>query len=94
MKRRQLKQLEFLIFKRGGVSGAIRRIVYRFNGIFTFSMVHGKLLRKYPLLVPNDYQVVDCLGTMERQNRIQRILENACDVFYKLAPYQLWFKFS
>jgi hypothetical protein len=94
MKRSQLRYLAFLVFKRGGVSGAIRRIVYGWKGIFTTGMIYGKLLQKYPLLVPSDYQLFDCLERMVKQNRIVRVLVNACDTFYKLAPRQLWFRFS
>ena len=94
MTRNQHRYLEFLVFKCGGVAGAIRRIVYRCQGIFTSSLIHAKLLRKYPLLVPNHHQLIDCLKTMEMQKRIQCVLINTCGIFYKLAPRQQWFQFS
>jgi len=88
-----MKQLEFLIFKRGGVAGAIKRIVNRWKGLFSSSAIRGALGLKYPLLDPAPYQVQDTPEWMERRNKIQCVLINAWEKLYQLAPQQLWLKF-
>lgn len=94
MTRKQFSYLAFLVFKRGGVAGAIRRIIYRWKGIFNANMIYGRLREKYPLLIPNGMQLLDCISAMERQGKIQAILSNAWDTFYRLAPMQLCLKFT
>lgn len=89
-----MRQLEFLVFKLGGVAGAIRRIVYRWRGLFTSSLIRFELARKYPLLEPAQYQIQDTLEWMEKCNRIQCVLVNTWEKLYKLAPYQLKFHFA
>lgn len=37
---KRLTQLEFLVFKLGGVAGAIRRLIYRWKGVFTIEIVY------------------------------------------------------
>lgn len=54
MKRHQINRLAWLVFKRGGVAGAVRRIIYRWQGIFTASHIYSKLVRKYPWRVSPD----------------------------------------
>ena len=44
--------IEHLVFKRGGVTGAIRRLVYRWRGVFSVTLIKAALARRYPLLVP------------------------------------------
>lgn len=90
---KSLKQLEFLIFQRGGVAGAIRRIVNRWRGLFASSHIREVLAKRYPLLEPAAYQIQDTLEWMERRNKIQCVLINAWEKLYKLCPQQLWFKF-
>jgi hypothetical protein len=46
-----------LIFKRGGVAGGIRRVVFAWNGRFSAVQIGIALVRQYPLLIPNTYQV-------------------------------------
>ena len=91
---KKFRQLEFLVFKLGGVAGAIRRIIYRWKGLFTSSLIREVLARKYPLLEPAPYQVHDTLDWMRTKNRIQVVDCNSCELIYKLAPYQLKFAFA
>ena len=91
---KRLKQLEFLVFKRGGVAGAIRRIIYRWRGLFTSSLITAELARKYPMLWPAEHQVQDNLEYLRSRNRIQIAGFNPWELLYKLAPYQLTFKFT
>ena len=87
------RQLRFLIFKLGGVAGAIRRIVYRWQGLFTSSLIRAALAVKYPLLEPAPYQIQDVLDWMRSTNRILLVANNPWELIYKTAPYQLTFKF-
>jgi hypothetical protein len=57
---KRMRQLEFLVFKLGGVAGAIRRLVYRWNGVFTSSLIREALARKYPLLEPAPSWLSQC----------------------------------
>ena len=91
---KRFRHLEFLVFKLGGVAGAVRRIIYRWKGLFTASLIQTALVRKYPLLVPAPFQVQDTLEFMERCNRIQTVLCDSWERLYKLAPYQLKFRFA
>lgn len=86
---KRLSQLEFLIFKLGGVAGAIRRLVYRWKGLFTSSLIREALGREYPVLDPAPYQVQDALDLMRQQHRIEVIPStNPWELIYKIAPYQ------
>jgi len=67
---KNLADLEFLVFKRGGVTGAVRRIVSRWRGYFSASQVKAALVKRYPLLVPAVNQVEDALEDMERARQI------------------------
>ena len=88
------RQLEFLVFKLGGVAGAVRRLIYKWKGLFSSSLIREALARKYPMLEPAPYQIHDILDWMERRNRIQCAICNAWEKLYKLAPYQLTLKFT
>ena len=70
----RLAAIAALVFKRGGVAGAVRRIVFQWNGRFSGVQISIALARKYPLLVPNKYQVQDCLDRMERFGLIQCVV--------------------
>jgi len=63
-----------LVFKFGGVSGAVRKIVYGWRGKFSAVQISIALQRRWPLLIPNQYQVADCLEAMERQGLIKCVL--------------------
>lgn len=63
-----------LVFKYGGVSGAVRRIVFGWRGRFSGVQISIALARRWPLLVPNKHQVQDCLDSMERQRLIECVL--------------------
>ncbi|GEM_PF-3182276 len=88
------RQLEFLVFKLGGVAGAVRRLIYKWKGLFSSSLIREALARKYPMLEPAQHQIQDTFEWMEKRNRIQCVLCNAWEKLYKLAPYQLKFSFA
>lgn len=90
---KRMRQLEFLVFKLGGVAGAIRRLIYRWKGVFTSSLIGAALARKYPLLEPAPFQVQDTLDWLRSRNRIQVVADNTWELIYKISPYQLTFKF-
>jgi len=91
---KRMRQLEFLVFGLGGVAGAVRRLVYRWKGLFTSSLIGAALAKKYPALDPAPYQVSDILDWMRIQRRIQVVCDNSWELVYKIAPYQLQFKFA
>ena len=71
-----------LVFKFGGVSGAIRNIAFGWPGRFSSVQISIALQRRWPLLKPNKHQVADCLEAMERQRLIE------CVVFRHTKIYQ------
>lgn len=91
---KRLTQLEFLVFKLGGVAGAIRRLIYRWKGVFTSSLITAELAYKYPLLEPANGQVQATLDYMRLLRRIEIVYHNTWELVYKIAPYQLTFKFG
>jgi hypothetical protein len=91
---KRMRQLEFLVFKRGGVAGAIRRLVNRWKGLFSSSVLREALARKYPLLEPAPSQIQDTLEWMEHCRKIRCVMVSAWEKLYQRAPQQLWFKFS
>jgi hypothetical protein len=71
-----------LITKHGGVAGAVRRIVFSWHGRFSCVQIRIALGRRYPLLVPNTYQVEDSLDDFERRRLI------ACVAFKHSKLYE------
>ena len=65
MSESRLAAIAVLVFKCGGVSGAVRRIVFGWRGRFSSVQIRIALQRRWPLLVPNEYPVEDCLDLME-----------------------------
>lgn len=80
--RRQYWQLRVLIFKLGGVAGAIRRIVRRMRGVFTSSLVYAELMLRYPLLEPAAGQLQDALEAMAHERIIRCIGCNGWELLY------------
>ena len=91
---KRMTQLEFQVFRLGGVAGAVRRLVYKWKGLFTSSLIRSALARKYPLLEPAPYQIQDTLEWLEIRCRIECVYANIWERVYKLAPYQLKFSFA
>jgi len=79
---RQLWQLRVLVFKLGGVAGAIRRIVRRFRGVFTSSVVYAELLFRYPLLEPATGQIQDALESIACERVIRCLGCNGWELLY------------
>jgi len=81
---KNLEALKFLIFKRGGVTGAVRRLVFRWRGYFSASQVKLAMAKRYPLLVPAVHQVEDALGDMERARQICAVFCGALETYFEL----------
>ena len=56
-----------LVFARGGMAGAIRRIIFGWFGRFSAAQISIALRRRWPLLTPNKHQVADCLDWLEKR---------------------------
>jgi hypothetical protein len=63
-----------LVFQHGGVAGAVRRIVADWPGRFSSVQIRIALQRRCPLLVPNRYQVEDCIEHLEKRRLIECVL--------------------
>lgn len=63
--------IEHLVFKLGGGTGAVRRLVYRWRGAFSVTLIKAALARRYPLLVPAPFQVEDAFAQMELSKQIR-----------------------
>ncbi len=67
----RLAAIHVLVFQCGGVAGAVRRIVFGWRGRFSSVQIRIALARRWPLLVPNETQVEDCLESMARHRQIE-----------------------
>lgn len=81
---RRIAELRYLIFKRGGIAGAVRRIVYGWQYRFSAAQVHIEIQRRWPVLVPGEFQVGDCLERMERQRIIQCVLFKHSKIYQRI----------
>lgn len=68
--------LETLIFKMGGFNGAVRRIINPWDRPFTVNQVKVALVRKYPELIPADFQIEDIVSELVRIRKIERVDES------------------
>jgi len=71
---RRVSAIATLVFKYGGINGAVRRIVFGWRGRFSSIQIRIALARRWPLLIPNQYQVEDCLECLEEQRLIECVL--------------------
>ena len=81
---RRTAAIATLLYQYGGVSGAVRRIVYGWHGKFSSVQISIALQRRWPLLTPNEYQVEDCLEDMERQGIIECVLFRHTKLYQRL----------
>jgi len=65
--------LAVLIYRLGGVAGAVRRIVFAWPGEFTTAQTENSLRQLYPGLRPGQHQVADVIDRMRRQRIIEVI---------------------
>jgi hypothetical protein len=77
-----------LVFQRGGVAGAIRRLVAGWPGRFSTVQISIALQRRWPLLVPNEYQVADCIEWMEKQHLIKCVIYKHSKIYEKTKHVQ------
>lgn len=85
--------LAILVFRYGGVSGAVRRIVSLYPGGFTVEKIKVSLAALYPGLHPAEFQVADCLERMKWEGRI-RIVAGPLpteETFYEFVPRESFF---
>lgn len=75
-----------LVFEYGGVAGAVRRIVFGWRGRFSSVQIRIALTRRWPLLVPNKYQIDDCIEFMEKQRVIECVLQKHSKIYQRLKP--------
>jgi hypothetical protein len=87
MKRRQI---HYLVFKLGGVAGAIRRIIRHWRGLFTSSQIREVLARQYPLLEPHTHQIQDTLDWLEKSRLIQFLFHDDAHKFYRRNACDLY----
>jgi hypothetical protein len=71
---RRTAAIAVLIRQYGGVTGAVRRIVFGWRGTFSGVQISIALQRRWPLLTPNQYQVADCLDDLERERLIECVV--------------------
>jgi hypothetical protein len=81
---RRLAAIASLVFQYGGVTGAVRRIVFGWRGRFSSIQIRIALARRWPLLVPNQYQVEDCLEQMERFQQIDCVVCKHTKIYQRL----------
>lgn len=79
----RIAAIRHLISKYGGICGAVRHIVFGFRGRFSSVQIHIALVRRWPLLVPNKYQVADCLENMEQQRLIVCVLNKHTKIYQR-----------
>lgn len=64
--------LAILVYRLGGVAGAVRRIVLTWQGEFSCQQIEDSLRQLYPGLRPGVHQVADLIDRMRRQQIIER----------------------
>ena len=79
----RLKAIATLVFKHGGVSGAVRKIVFGWRGRFSSTQIRIALARRWPLLVPNKTQVEDCLANLEEEQRIECVANRHSKIYLR-----------
>ena len=77
--------LAVLIYRLGGVAGAVRRIVFAWPGNFTCRQIENSLRSLYPGLHPNDHQVADVIDRLRRRQLIEVFAEEGDVKVYRRA---------
>src|SRR5579872_3714872 len=70
-----------LVFARGGVAGAVRRIVLAWPGRFSAVQISIALQRRCPLLTANQYQVADCIDWLEKRRLIECVVSRHSKIY-------------
>jgi hypothetical protein len=83
-----VRAIAIFVFKRGGVGGAVRRLVYGQKSIFTSVGIHGAFYRKYPHIEPAPFQIQDCLDALEKWRAIECLPCNSISKIY-LRPKRM-----
>ena len=81
---RRTAAIAVLVRQYGGVAGAVRRIVAGWRGTFSGVQISIALQRRWPLLVPNEHQVADCLDSMEKQRLIECVLFKHTKIYQRI----------
>jgi hypothetical protein len=59
--------------KMGGVTGMVRRIVYRWNQPFTVNQLKVAFHHRHPELIPGDHQIEDIVALMAERRFLIRM---------------------
>lgn len=81
----RLAAIAILIHQMGGVAGAVWRLVWSSQGRFSAVQIRIALRYRWPLLVPNKYQVEDCLEALERQKVIACVIQKQSKIYERRA---------
>jgi hypothetical protein len=75
--------IAYFVFERGGIAGAVRRLVFGWRGRFSAVQIEIALRRRWPLLVPNKHQVADCIDRLERLRVIECIAQRHSKIYQR-----------
>lgn len=75
--RRRGPSLEVLFFKMGGFTGAVRRIVSKWDRPFTANQVKVAIVRTHPELLPAQFQIEDILAVMVERGAIVQLADGS-----------------
>jgi len=75
--------IALLIFERGGITGAVRTLVFGWQGRFSIVQIKIALQRRWPLLVPNKEQVEDCINQFEKLRIIECVTSKKSKLYQR-----------
>ncbi len=88
LRSRRGPSLEDLVFRMGGVAGAVRRIVHRSPRPLTMNQIHARIQQQHPALRPARSQVEDTIQDLVAHGRVE-FKHNASNVrvhYWRTAP--------
>jgi hypothetical protein len=73
-----------LVFRRGGVTAEIKRIVFTFRGSFVSHHIRAAMNRRYPGVELPSFQLHDTLDFLEERKRIICVMEDSSGKTYEV----------
>jgi len=80
---KEIEHLRFLVFKMGGIAGAIRRIIREWQGVFTAGFIRVAMKMRYPVLIPGPTQIEDLLERLEKFQRIRCVFVSGAEKVFQ-----------
>ena len=83
----------FFIRRLGGVSAVTRRIIFGWDGLFTWGDIYGTFCLRYPDIDPAANQIHDVIAHLERGGWIQCVLDDGNGRVFRRTNRPRFFSF-